>query len=1128
MHENRSLPCRQLSINRQPIPYRACGVGEVLTECERVRDKQRVHLQEERSTLLSLERDARKAINDADWAREKCKQSEERASAAAAILHAAAMEAHTKVEESKQQMSECERQRKQQEGKVFRLQGQLTRALREAEDEHSKRQRAQQLALKDLEALKAEVDAARVQADASKERVKEVRLLCRVKEGEVLRIEGKLVQAWQEAERQHTQNQEIAKMAQAELDAVRAVMCTLKHDFELCKQQKRMIERESSVKDGELFRLQGKLGRSMQDAARAKDEAERTRSTLKKKQSELLADIGSLESQLCRARELKNQMARRIREVRSKEAISEQQSEDLHKCRKRVRELNKEVNKLKTELCQRDGAVMILSDEEDSASIAESSSDGGEESTTALESRAAAEALQKIRSMPTWRATRGQGKGRGAPKIDWGVRLVIYALLALMVPPSAIGMIIVLIVQHAVPWLKPQGPTVNTVQRCRFELRFVEETLAARRVASAYRVRSIGFDETTKLGNSSLTSNVQIEPTQGAKLQDVILRAAYCPMGGTSDLCVQSIEQKCFVRLRDLLRRWKEKFVQMFPGDEWTGPDPALCSLHRLGGGGALISDTCNTARLAKELLAKLIAQQVEESLGQETWNSMSESEREAVIRTHPVDCYQHLRNIFLAEMSRAQAEHVANELRAELDTFASWERMSTDFSQLLRASFKEFHHSCRYYKGQGRSFTVWLRETYPEVFALHLERADGGRQDLDYDAAIPLYIDRKFFVEYLHARVFTKDHKNVLEDFLYVVFRSLHYVAMTRANALVDLHISRPMRWLSGKSSQLTAWSPSSMGEVLDIVEQFFEHAQHDGSLFLDPDIDLFKPIADRQPLFAEWRAHLQEEQVMSPDGSRRHHIWREVKRELLQPNDATNISTRLKTIEFLEVQCRAALRKLHDPKLALRDKLTSVGGDRCVGNSAVAHSDTIGVHATNDSLAEGVFGTYDMILRHCRGISMEAASAVAQAMRSQMLSLGDCVARRKKSTVKEREEFTGYIYTLPPHEQEALVELARVTVDEMRDVDRLEHAALDEYHKLRRKSNEEDALNALFTRYALALSFFERWVNRGVVNTSQVAASLNGFGCEGEMEQAEQPMIGIESPACTYSPLVLLMLYS
>lgn len=253
----------------------------------------------------------------------------------------------------------------------------------------------------------------------------------------------------------------------------------------------------------------------------------------------------------------------------------------------------------------------------------------------------------------------------------------------------------------------------------------------------------------------SLTSNVQIEPREGARLEDVILRAAYCPVGCTAALQVQSIEAKCFCRLRDFLRRWREMFVKMFPNAVWTGPDPSLCSLNRLGGGGALISDTCTTARKARRLLAQLIAEQVQEHLGADKWDAMSESEREAAQRTHEVDCWQHLRNIFLAEMSAAQVSytarpavlhrlltycfsrfsfvvqtrHVKAELQPELDTFASWERMSTEFSQLLRAAFKEFHHSCRYYKGQGRSFSVWLLEKYGAYFTIHLERADGGRQ---------------------------------------------------------------------------------------------------------------------------------------------------------------------------------------------------------------------------------------------------------------------------------------------------------------------------------------------------------------------------------------------------------------
>lgn len=414
-------------------------------------------------------------------------------------------------------------------------------------------------------------------------------------------------------------------------------------------------------------------------------------------------------------------------------------------------------------------------------------------------------------------------------------------------------------------------------------------------------------------------------------------------------------------------------------------------------------------------------------------------------------------------------------ELQQELDTFSSWERMSTDFSQLLRASFKEFHHSCRYYKGQGRTYFVWLRDTYPTDFTIHLERADGGRQakdlahkfpvipgpgihvcdcaaqDLDYDAAVPMYVNRRFFVEFLHDRVFVPQHSNILEDFLYVTFRSTQFVAMTRANALIDVLISRPLRWLSGKSSHLKDWSPSCMGEALDLVEQFFLQAQHDGSLFFDPNLDIFKPIADKQPLFANWRRHtFEEDTILAPDRVTKHLVWKLVLQELVTPTDASNVQAHAKTIEYLQVQCAAGLRKMHDPKLALLDKLSSHNGSKSVGNSTTAHEDTMGVHATNDVLAESVFGTYDMLLRRCPGVSMEAASGVAQAVRSTMLSLGDHIDHRKASCVRESKSYTGWFHTLPEREQEALVELARTTVKEMRDVDACDHNALDEYHKV------------------------------------------------------------------------------
>jgi hypothetical protein len=79
--------------------------------------------------------------------------------------------------------------------------------------------------------------------------------------------------------------------------------------------------------------------------------------------------------------------------------------------------------------------------------------------------------------------------------------------------------------------------------------------------------------------------------------------------------------------------------------------------------------------------------------------------------------------------ISSAQAKHVAEELKPHLDAFSSWDRMTTDYTQLLRASYKEFHHGNRYYKGKGQEFWDWLEKNYPTVFAVHFERAEGGRE---------------------------------------------------------------------------------------------------------------------------------------------------------------------------------------------------------------------------------------------------------------------------------------------------------------------------------------------------------------------------------------------------------------
>eukprot|EP00966_Prymnesium_polylepis_P237939 5502822-Prymnesium_polylepis.1 len=162
-----------------------------------------------------------------------------------------------------------------------------------------------------------------------------------------------------------------------------------------------------------------------------------------------------------------------------------------------------------------------------------------------------------------------------------------------------------------------------------------------------------------------------------------------------------------------------------------------------------------------------------------------------------------------------------------------------------------------------------------------------------------------------------------------------------------------------------------------------------------------------------------------------------------------------------------------MEDEKLALKRNLP--GPDGRVDE--LARADTIGLDATNDRLAESLFGCWDYVLRRNPGITLEAASALVHAMRSKYFGAN------------------GMLEQLPEKEARALVEMGRITLDEMRAIDRVDHGELDAYHTAKRKSNSQLQLDALVKQYALALSFSDRWRKRGIDSPEAAKAKLAGM---------------------------------
>lgn len=130
-------------------------------------------------------------------------------------------------------------------------------------------------------------------------------------------------------------------------------------------------------------------------------------------------------------------------------------------------------------------------------------------------------------------------------------------------------------------------------------------------------------------------------------------------------------------------------------------------------------------------------------------------------------------------------------------------------------------------------------------------------------------------------------------------------------------------------------------MSAALDLVEEVFQSAKDDASVLLAPDLNVFGPIADAQPLFKEYLEYtFSQHAILSPNGSTRHLLHALAKKELLDPEDATHKLTQQKTLEYLQVQCAAALEKMHDSKLAIADKLTSQNGENSIHNRDAASS--------------------------------------------------------------------------------------------------------------------------------------------------------------------------------------------
>ena len=178
----------------------------------------------------------------------------------------------------------------------------------------------------------------------------------------------------------------------------------------------------------------------------------------------------------------------------------------------------------------------------------------------------------------------------------------------------------------------------------------------------------------------------------------------------------------------------------------------------------------------------------------------------------------------------------------------------------------------------------------------------------------------------------------------------------------------------------------------------------------------------------------------------------------EAQSPQNEANKRATDTTVELAEVMAKAALLKLHDPRLALADKLTSQEGANSLGKNAEAHEVTKGAHVSNCTV-ESNFACYDHVLRCFRSIGVDAAAAVAQQMRMHHFDAASTVQCSGRGSPEQRQ--LGYFHTLRDAMKESLVEWARRARAGSRKVERADKAEQAEYHRVRREQNLQEQLD-------------------------------------------------------------------
>ena len=474
----------------------------------------------------------------------------------------------------------------------------------------------------------------------------------------------------------------------------------------------------------------------------------------------------------------------------------------------------------------------------------------------------------------------------------WMLQLVL-EMLVNGTPPSAIPLNIKSQAALTTPGVIIEDlPGLGYVRNCRTILRVIGETLTAYRLGKQAEWQQLFTDGTSR--RQIALQNLIISILEDDILRPLVLSSAMILEGETSEQQCDAVV-KMIKRGGKHLQHWEATMKNIYPSYNHDIPPSSAMNIGKLGSGGAVTSDTCNSARKSRRLLVDCIEEAARDTNPDNLNNHVI-----------AVDCYNHLQNVWLGGMIKVLSTYLKEKLSDGLEYIDTRLRVSPNIEMVLRAADKEFSLCANYPKGHGELFYKWMDQYHPGTLLLHVERASGSRQDLCVEGAGAVYWNRKYWIEFLDTQLRTPG-SNILQENLFIILSSCEMTALARVCSIVHLSICLPIRWLAGNLHKLSNynWSVRSMGRVVDLLETALESIENNGNLILDEAfmMGIFDELLHMLPPFAEYLEHIYKHKKTKLVANSRNKVvpLSKLRDELFSPISTTNQSTVDKRPVFL-----------------------------------------------------------------------------------------------------------------------------------------------------------------------------------------------------------------------------------